>query len=65
MNRLTRFISWCGEKFFELTTSPNSADGLRHRAKKLVDSGYSIKNPMVQALLRQAELKEMKNDETA
>lgn len=48
------------ELIFQLTHSPNSAEGLRHRANALIKAGYSKNNPMVTALIKQAEIKEGK-----
>jgi hypothetical protein len=58
MKVLKRFIGWLDERIFEFTTDPNSVDGLRHRANKLIDQGYNFNNPMVQALLKEAWIKQ-------
>jgi hypothetical protein len=39
---------------------PNSPEGLRYRARRLVRDGFPPDNPMVTALLKQADLKEGK-----
>jgi len=44
--------------FKQFVTDPNSPEGMRIRAKVLMEKGYPESNPMVQALLKQAEIKE-------
>ena len=49
---------WLKEWWFEVTHSPNSPEGLRHRANRLVEKGVSETNPMVTYLRKLAEMKE-------
>lgn len=42
-----------------LVTDPNSPEGLRMRADKLLEKGFSPQNPQVSALVKQADLIEM------
>jgi len=53
-----KIVEWLKEQFFQITHDPNSPKGLRHRAERLIQEGYSQNNPYVQALLKQAKLKE-------
>ena len=46
------------ELWFQWSHTPNSAEGLRHRAQKLIDDGTDPNNPYVTALLKQAKLME-------
>jgi len=53
-----KIVEWLKEFVFQIMHDPNSPEGLRHRAERLMKEGYSRSNPYVQALLKQAELKE-------
>ncbi len=52
------------EWWFMVRTNPDSPEGLRHRADKLVASGVDSQNPMITALVKIAELKELREKET-
>jgi len=52
---------WLKRRWFEMTHTPNSPEGLRHRARVLMeDYGYSKKHPSVSMLLKRADLVEEK-----
>ena len=52
-------VDWLKEWYFQVTHSPNSPEGLRHRADHLVKKeGLSYQHPYVSALLKQADLME-------
>lgn len=44
--------------WFIISTEPNSPEGLRHRAQRLMDKGYKKSNPSVSYLLKRAKLEE-------
>ena len=48
---------WLKEYWFQVHHSPNSPEGLRHRAEK-VEHEYGRNNAYVRALFKQAELLE-------
>ena len=53
---------WFKRRLRELQIGdPNSPEGLRERAKRLVQKGCEEDNPMVTALLKQADIKEGKH----
>lgn len=58
-----KIIDWLKELWFEFTHDPNSAEGLRMRAKRLIKKGYALDNPYISALLKQALLKEDREKE--
>jgi len=52
------------KRFFKmLFTDPNSPEGLRMRAKRLIEEGVSPDHPYVSVLLKQALLKEGRESE--
>jgi len=53
-----RIVERLKEIAFMLTHNPNSPEGLRYRANRLVNQGFSESNPHVKALRKQAELLE-------
>ena len=53
-----KLVKWLKELAFQLSHSPNSPEGLRHRANRLVKEGCNENHPYVQALRKQAKLKE-------
>lgn len=55
--------AWLKEYWFQATHDPNSPEGLKHRAERLVKKGVSRDNPAVSSLVKQALLKEHKSDE--
>jgi len=50
---------WLKEWVFQLTHTPNSSEGLRHRAERLIEEGYPLDSPYISMLLKQALLKEI------
>lgn len=58
-----KIIEWLKELWFQLTHSPNSPEGLRHRANKLIEKGFAENNPMVEYLRKRANIIEgIKNE---
>ena len=59
---IERVKAWFKEIWFEMTHDPNSPEGLKHRAIKLIKEGTPISHPHVSMLVKQALLKEKKDD---
>lgn len=61
---MVKLKKWLKNRWKELEIGdPNSAEGLRERAKRLIKEGYAIDSPYVSVLVKQALLKEKRGHE--